>query len=82
MVIVLVWLLWSAMAGRLLQIQWWKQAEFARRAARQQIYEEIVLPRSGDIVDRNGRLLATTTPAWSVFIDPVEIAGRRVPRAN
>ena len=76
MVIVLVWLLWSAMAGRLLQIQWWKQAEFARRAARQQIYEEIVLPRSGDIVDRNGRLLATTTPAWSVFIDPVEIAGR------
>ena len=70
-----VCLLWAAIVARLLQVQWWKRDEFTRRAEKQHLYEETVPARAGDILDRNGRLLATTVPAWSVYADPVEIAG-------
>lgn len=58
------------LAGRLIQIQWLQQERFAARATSQRTYEETVGPRPGDIYDRHGRLLATTTQAQSLFVDP------------
>ncbi len=64
---------WCALAGRLLQIQFVQRAEFAARAARQQTFDEVVPARPGDILDRNGRLLATTTQTQSLYVDPRRI---------
>ncbi|MFO1094975.1 MAG: penicillin-binding protein 2 [Planctomycetaceae bacterium] len=58
------------LAGRLIQIQWLDQPRFAARAERQRMFEETTAARPGDIFDRHGRLLATTTQANSLFVDP------------
>jgi cell division protein FtsI/penicillin-binding protein 2 len=64
---------WCVLAGRLLQIQLVQRAQFVARAARQQTFDEVVPARPGDILDRNGRLLATTTQAQSLYVDPSRI---------
>ena len=63
-----------ALAARLIQIQWLDQARFAARASRQQQFDERIAARPGDIYDRNGRLLATTTRTHSLYVDPSRIA--------
>jgi cell division protein FtsI/penicillin-binding protein 2 len=64
---------WCVLAGRLLQIQLVQRAEFTARAARQQSFDEVIPARPGDILDRNGRLLATTTQTQSLYVDPGRI---------
>jgi cell division protein FtsI/penicillin-binding protein 2 len=56
-----------------LQIQLVQRAEFTARAAQQQSFDEIIPARPGDILDRNGRLLATTTQTQSLYVDPGRI---------
>src|SRR5690606_22184490 len=46
---------------------------FASKALRQQVSDEPILARPGDILDRRGRLLATTISAPSLYVDPSRI---------
>jgi cell division protein FtsI/penicillin-binding protein 2 len=62
--------IWMVLAGRLLQLQWVQQAEFASVAMRQQVSAEAIRARPGDILDRRGRLLATTIVVSSCWVDP------------
>ncbi|REJ84432.1 MAG: penicillin-binding protein 2 [Planctomycetota bacterium] len=66
-------LIWTILAARLVQIQGLQRKEFAHRARRQQTIEQTIPARPGDIFDRSGRLLATTTRAESLFVDPSRI---------
>lgn len=67
---------WGLLAIRLLHIQWWQQAEFSTVAVRQQVSAEVIRARPGDIVDRRGRLLATTIVVPSFFVDPHALKDR------
>lgn len=73
-VVTVVGLAWTLLAMRLIQLQWWHQERFADRADRQREYAEEVTARPGDIVDRQGRLLATTLTTRSLFIVPSRIS--------
>lgn len=65
---------WGLLILRLLQIQGWQREQFTRRATRQQQSFEIVPARPGDLVDRRGRLLATTVSVQSLFLDPQAVS--------
>ena len=70
LITVLLAAVWIALAGRLIQIQWLDQERFSARASRQRLFDETILARPGDLYDRHGRLLATTTQSQSLFVDP------------
>lgn len=61
---------WLGLAARLVQVQWLDQPRFTARAQRQRTFDETVAARPGDIVDRQGRMLATTTQAQSLYVNP------------
>ncbi|MDA0833143.1 MAG: penicillin-binding protein 2 [Planctomycetota bacterium] len=69
-------LVWLVLAGRLVQLQWWEQASLARRGEDQWSFLDEVVPRPGDIVDRQGRVLATSVRVQSVYVIPQKIADR------
>lgn len=73
-VVTVVGIAWTLLAMRLIQLQWWQQERFADRADRQREYAEEVTARPGDIVDRQGRLLATTLTARSLYVVPSRIS--------
>lgn len=62
--------LWMIVVGRLYVVQCDQAAELTSYATRQQLTEVTVPARPADIVDRSGRLLATTIVAPSLFVDP------------
>ena len=62
--------LWTIVGGRLYVVQWQQADELASYATRQQLVEVTVPARPADIIDRTGRLLATTIVAQSLFVDP------------
>lgn len=64
------------LAARLVQIQCLDQARFANRASKQRQFDERVAARPGDIYDRRGRLLATTTLSHSLYVDPSVLTDR------
>lgn len=66
-------LLWSILAVRLVHLQVFNRMGLAEKAARQRTLEETIPARPGDIVDRYGRLLATTVQAKSLFVNPQQI---------
>jgi cell division protein FtsI (penicillin-binding protein 3) len=66
----LITTLWVVVAGRLIQIQGLQSEELSRVATRQHQIEVEVPARPADIVDRNGRLLATTVVTPSLFVNP------------
>lgn len=70
LITVLLAAVWITLAGRLIQIQWLDQERFTARATRQRLFDETIHARPGDIYDRHGRLLATTTQSQSLFVDP------------
>jgi len=61
-----------ALAGRIAQIQFDNPGQYTRLAAVRRMRSESAT-RRGDIYDREGRLLATSVPHWSVFADPTEV---------
>lgn len=69
-VAVFVLLVWCVIAGRLIELQWLRHEELSRRAARIQTWSETLLARPGNILDRYGQVLATSTTTKSVFVDP------------
>lgn len=68
-------LVWLALWGRAFYVQMYRGPEFASRAARQHQATELVTGRRGDIVDRNGQVLARSVASTSVFVRPVEVQG-------
>lgn len=59
-----------ALAVRLVQLQAVDRQAFADRAARQRLHVEVLPARPGEIVDRNGRLLAVSVMAPSLYVVP------------
>lgn len=47
-----------------------KGEEYQSEASEQQLYDSLVTAPRGDIYDRNMQLLATSSPAWTVYITP------------
>lgn len=70
---VIVLAVWAVIAGRLVQIQWLDRDRYAAYANRQRSLTEILPARPGEIVDRRGRVLATSIPVESVWINPSKI---------
>ena len=66
-------LCWLVLAGRLVQLQWLDGPRYRARAARQRTFIEPVPARPGDILDRSGRLLATTVTRQSLYVVPSRI---------
>ncbi|MEX0715296.1 MAG: penicillin-binding protein 2 [Planctomycetaceae bacterium] len=66
-------LAWLVLAGRLVRLQWTDREHLSSRVVRQSsLLEEIPAP-PGDIVDRHGRLLATTVTTRSLYLIPSRI---------
>ena len=59
--------------ARLVYLQIFKRADLLARAERQQMRTQTVPPKRGDILDRRGRILATSVDADSIYAVPTEI---------
>ncbi|HAH48928.1 MAG TPA: penicillin-binding protein 2 [Planctomycetaceae bacterium] len=68
--VLIVVLAWLVISCRLVYLQYIGHRQFARVVARQQVYKEKIPARPGDILDRNGRLLATTIVSNSLYVVP------------
>lgn len=62
--------LWVVVVARLVQVQGLQSEELTRVATRQHQIEVEVPARPADIVDRSGKLLATTVVTPSLFVNP------------
>ena len=69
----LIVLTWTVLAGRLVQLQWFAQVDLANRGTRQRFLHETIVARPGEILDRHGRVLATTVRSSSLFVVPNRI---------
>ncbi|MGE3316745.1 MAG: peptidoglycan D,D-transpeptidase FtsI family protein [Planctomycetaceae bacterium] len=58
---------------RLVHVQWLGSQPFAEKANRQRIFTEKIPARPGEILDRQGRLLASTITSRSLFVVPEKI---------
>lgn len=47
-----------------------KGEKYQNYASEQQLYDSLVTAPRGDIYDRNMQILATSSPAWTVYITP------------
>lgn len=88
LVVTLVGLGWLVLAGRLVQLQWLERDQLSEKAEQQRTFVEEIAPRPGDILDRQGRLLATSIQTRSLFLtprrikNPAEVAARLAPAVN
>jgi cell division protein FtsI (penicillin-binding protein 3) len=74
MLVALCIVLWAAGIGvRLFQVQVLGRASFARQAARQSERTITLDPRRGPVLDRNGRALAVSVDAESVYAVPQDL---------
>jgi len=73
LVVLLLFLVGVALAGRLVQLQSSRQYDLAGRAQRQRFYTESIPARPGDVIDRRGRLLATSIITPSLYVVPERI---------
>ena len=66
--------LWAiGIEARLVKLQVFDRADLVARAARQQLRTVAVPARRGDILDRRGRILATSADSDSIYAVPSEI---------
>lgn len=63
-----------AISARLVQLQVAEAGRLAERANRQRSYIDILPAPPGDLLDREGRVLATTVKSHSLFVIPQEIS--------
>lgn len=56
--------------GSLVNIMIIKGEKYQKDASEQQLYDSLVTAPRGDIYDRNMQKLATSSPAWTVYITP------------
>lgn len=71
--VALILLAWLILAGRLLHLQWLGHQQLGQRARQQRLYVETIQARPGEILDRQGRLLATSVSSRSLFVDPMQL---------
>ncbi len=64
---------WAALVTRLIQLQGAQRQLMNDRVTRQSIFSEVIPARPGEILDRNGQVLAMTIPCDSFFAVPDEI---------
>lgn len=64
---------WLLLMARLIQLQGTQHAEMTERVQRQSVFREPIAARPGDILDRNGTVLATTQEVDSLYAVPEEI---------
>ncbi|MFV0423347.1 penicillin-binding transpeptidase domain-containing protein [Oleidesulfovibrio sp.] len=69
--------LWAALWGRAWYVQLIDGPRLAAMASRQHHATELVTGQRGDILDRNGLVLARSADFKSVFVRPVEIENRK-----
>ena len=62
-----------AVAGRCFAIQGISRDRLISLASRQQVHTETLPARPGDIVDTQGRILATSVMSESLFLDPARV---------
>ena len=72
----LVFMGWAVLVTRLIQLQGAQQQLMNDRVTRQSIFSEVIPARPGEILDRNGQVLAMTIPCDSLFAVPDEIEDR------
>ena len=77
LVVTILGLGWLILSARLVQLQWVQRDKFAGKAEQQRESVEETTARPGDILDRQGRLLATTLTTRSLYIVPVKISDPR-----
>ncbi|HUE14297.1 MAG TPA: penicillin-binding protein 2 [Planctomycetaceae bacterium] len=65
-----------ALTARLIQLQVFEAARLAERANRQRSYADVLPAPPGDLLDRDGRVLATTVKAHSLFLIPQDVFDR------
>ncbi|MFQ5734302.1 MAG: peptidoglycan D,D-transpeptidase FtsI family protein, partial [Planctomycetaceae bacterium] len=68
---------WSVIGARLVFLHAVRGPDFARQVARQQSFEETLPPRPGEIIDRHGRVLATSVPVQSLWVNPKRVSETR-----
>jgi len=68
-VCVLAGIAFTCFSGRLVDLQYGRHEEFSQLAARKNSIRQIIPCRRGDILDRNGEVLATDIPTRTVFAD-------------
>lgn len=64
----------ACIEARLVYLQIFRHTDLVARAERQQMRTQTVPPKRGDILDRRGRVLATSVDADSIYAVPTEIA--------
>lgn len=57
-------------SGSLVNIMIIKGEEYQAKASEQQLYDSLITAPRGDIYDNNMNLLATSSPAWTVYLTP------------
>lgn len=72
-VTVCVFLGWGILIARLVQLQGSQQELMNSRVLRQSVFSEKLPARPGEILDRNGQVLAMTIPCDSLYAVPDEI---------
>lgn len=73
LVSVLLFMGWAVLITRLIQLQGAQRQLMNDRVTRQSIFGEVIPARPGEILDRNGQVLAMTIPCDSLFAVPEEI---------
>lgn len=61
------------LGGRLVQLQWFSRQRFTEQVENQSTSWEEIAARPGDILDREGRVLATSIAAKSFFVVPSQL---------
>jgi cell division protein FtsI (penicillin-binding protein 3) len=63
-----------ALTARLVQLQVFESSRLAERANRQRSYVDALPAPPGDLLDRDGRVLATTVKTHSLFVVPQDVS--------
>ena len=71
--VVAVCAFWMILGGRLVQLQWFSRERFTAQVEDQSTSWEEIAARPGDILDREGRVLATSITAKSFFVVPSQL---------
>ena len=74
LITVCLFLGWGILIVRLVQLQGAQQQLMNDRVTRQSVFSEIIPARPGEILDRNGQVLAMTIPCDSLYAVPDEIS--------
>ncbi len=69
----MIFLGWIILLARLIQLQGAQRQLMNDRVARQSIFSEVIPARPGEILDRNGHVLAMTITCDSLYVVPDEI---------